>query len=75
MDPFPRSRVWCRCSPKYYQPDVVMTAVPFRFYMILLVCTLLPKPVRVKLPYWEEGWIHTLSPALLQKGAVLAAAI
>lgn len=38
-------------GPEYSQPDMVMTAAPFRSYMTLLVQALLLKLVRITLPY------------------------
>lgn len=71
--PFPRSSVWQERGPEYSQLDVVITAVPFRSYRTLLVQAQLLKLVRAMLFYL--GGIHSPNPALLGRGAVLAAAI
>lgn len=50
--PFPAPvSAWQERGPEYSQPDMVMTAAPFRSYMTLLVQALLLKLVRITLPY------------------------
>lgn len=50
--PFPAPvSAWQERGPEYSQPDVAMTAAPFRSYMTLLVQALLLKLVRITLPY------------------------